>query len=156
MWTRSTRFRRIINSETLKLNSLLQNLCDTRLDPVFPEAIPWQRWIAQHKAAVYNIQLDRITAAALVPGRTGADATPSGGAVHRHAALLRLRSQFLQAPEGAGLDHQPRPFVVIKVADEFRAKTTRPNQLGQTDFIYLKVIGWGWFYLSTILDDFSR
>ena len=21
---------------------------------------------------------------------------------------------------------------------------------------YLKVIGWGWFYLSTILDDYSR
>src|SRR5210317_976521 len=46
--------------------------------------------------------------------------------------------------------------VVICAADEFRDKTTRPNELWQTDFTYLKVIGWGWFYLSTILDDFSR
>ena len=44
-------------------------------------------------------------------------------------------------------------YIVMKAADEFKDKTTAPNQLWQSDF---KVIGWGWFYLSTILDDFSR
>ena len=47
-------------------------------------------------------------------------------------------------------------FVVIKAANEFKDKTTRPNEMWQTDFTYLKIIGWGWYYLSTILDDYSR
>ncbi|MEJ2331025.1 MAG: IS3 family transposase [Gammaproteobacteria bacterium] len=47
-------------------------------------------------------------------------------------------------------------FILMKAADTFQHPTTAPNQLWQTDFTYLKVIGWGWFYLSTVLDDHSR
>lgn len=47
-------------------------------------------------------------------------------------------------------------FIVMQAADKFSQPTTRVNQLWQTDFTYLKVIGWGWFYLSTVLDDYSR
>ncbi len=46
--------------------------------------------------------------------------------------------------------------IVMKAANEFRDEITRLNELWQVDFTYLKVLGWGWFYLSAILDDYSR
>src|SRR3546814_152258 len=39
---------------------------------------------------------------------------------------------------------------------QLHTKTTRPNEMWKTDFTYFKIIGWGWMYLSTVLDDFSR
>jgi putative transposase len=51
----------------------------------------------------------------------------------------------------------PSPaFIVLAAAKRFPHPTQRPNELWQTDFTYLRVVGWGWYYLSTVLDDFSR
>jgi len=46
--------------------------------------------------------------------------------------------------------------ILVKAANEFKDKTTRIHQMWQTDFTYFKVEGWGWFYLSSIMDDYSR
>ena len=44
-------------------------------------------------------------------------------------------------------------FIVMKAADEFKDKTTAPDQLWQTDFTYLKVTGWGWFSVDGATQD---
>ena len=44
----------------------------------------------------------------------------------------------------------------MSASDSFQDKTTSVNQMWQTDFTYFKIVGWGWYYLSTILDDYSR
>jgi len=47
-------------------------------------------------------------------------------------------------------------FIVLAAGKTFQHPTHRPNELWQTDFTYLHVVGWGWYYLSTVLDDYSR
>jgi putative transposase len=41
-------------------------------------------------------------------------------------------------------------------ADEFHTKTTRPHQMWATDASYFKIVGWGYYYLVTVMDDYSR
>ena len=47
-------------------------------------------------------------------------------------------------------------YIVMSAADEFKHKTKCVHELWQTDFTYFKIVDWGWYYLSTVLDDYSR
>ena len=47
-------------------------------------------------------------------------------------------------------------YILLQAGDRFQQPTHRRNELWQTDFTYLPVVGWGWYYLSTVLDDYSR
>jgi len=47
-------------------------------------------------------------------------------------------------------------YVVLKASDKFQNPTKGVNELWQTDFTWFKVTGWGWYYLSTVMDDYSR
>jgi len=47
-------------------------------------------------------------------------------------------------------------YVLMSASDAFQHPTTRVHEMWQTDFTYFRIIGWGWYYLSTVLDDFSR
>ncbi len=44
----------------------------------------------------------------------------------------------------------------IMAAKEFHIKTTRPHQMWATDASYFRVVGWGYYYLVTVMDDYSR
>ena len=46
--------------------------------------------------------------------------------------------------------------MLMSASDRFKHPTKRVHEMWQTDFTYLRVIGWGWYYLSTVMDDFSR
>ncbi len=51
---------------------------------------------------------------------------------------------------------KPVEIVGFKAAKEYRRKTKRPNELWASDCCHLRVIDWGWYYLETVMDDFSR
>ena len=44
----------------------------------------------------------------------------------------------------------------FKAGKEYHRKTKRPNELWATDCSHIKVFDWGWYYLVTVMDDYSR
>jgi len=98
----------------------------------------WNRIPDDVRERIVNLALDE---SALSPRELAVRFTDTEGYFVSEASVYRL----LKAHD---LIASPA-FVVMKAADEFKDKTTAPNQLWQTDFTYLKVIGWGWFAATT-------
>ena len=65
----------------------------------------------------------------------------------------RILETALLFPEWSPREVQALSF---PAESEYRIKTTRINQQWQTDATYLLVKNWGWYYLISVLDDFSR
>ena len=105
----------------------------------------WNKIPDEIETAIVNLALEEPD---LSPRELAVNFTDTKRSFVSEATVYRLLKDH-------GLITSPA-FILMKAADRFANPTTAPNQLWQTDFTYLKVIGWGWFYLSTVLDDFSR
>ena len=105
----------------------------------------WKRIPQAVRDSVIPLALDEP---AVSPRELAARLTETKSYFISEASVYRLLKRH-------GLIASPA-FIVIKAAASFKDKTTAPNRLWQTDFTCLKVIGWGWFHLSSVLDDLSR
>jgi len=105
----------------------------------------WNRIPEEERQRVVEVALDNPE---LTPRELAWHVTDTEGTFISESSVYRIL-------KAKNLVTSPN-FIVLSAADEFEYKPKRVNELWQTDFTYLKVIGWGWFYLSTILDDYSR
>ena len=51
---------------------------------------------------------------------------------------------------------QTPDYEVLEAYDKFPRPTEHINELWQTDFTYFKIVHFGWYYLATVIDDYSR
>ena len=49
-----------------------------------------------------------------------------------------------------------RPEMRLAAGKEYHRKTTGPHQMWATDASYFRVVGCGYYYLVTVMDDYSR
>jgi len=105
----------------------------------------WNKIPDSHKQKVVELALEIPE---LSPRELACHITDNRGFFISESSVYRILKQ-------RGLITSPA-HLLMRADSEFKDKTTRVNQMWQTDFTYFKIIGWGWYYLSTVLDDYSR
>ena len=107
--------------------------------------LTWNQIPQEHRNAIIVLALERP---ALSPREIAVSYTDEQAYFVSESTVYRLL-------KAQGLITTPA-YILMQASDKFQSPTTRVNEMWQTDFTYFKIIGWGWYYLSTILDDYSR
>jgi len=105
----------------------------------------WNKIPQEEKEKVVSIALNKPDK---TPRELAWEITDQEGYYISESSVYRILKSY---------DLIPSPsYIVMMASDKFKHPTKRVNELWQTDFTYLKVIGWGWYYFGSILDDHSR
>ena len=107
--------------------------------------VAWNQIPLDHRDAIIELALDKPE---LSPRELAARYTDQQAYFVSESTVYRL----LKAQD---LITSPA-YILMRASDQFQHPSKAVNELWQTDFTYFKIIGWGWYYLSTILDDYSR
>lgn len=84
----------------------------------------------------------------LTPREVATHVTDNDGMFISESSVFRILKDFdlVTSPD----------YIVLSAKNKFDRPTERVHELWQTDFTYLFVTAWGWYYLLTVLDDYSR
>jgi len=105
----------------------------------------WNKISDQQRKEVVEVALDQT---ALSPREIAHYITDNRGWFVSESSVYRILKK-------RGLITSPA-WILMQAADEYKDKTSYVHQQWQTDFTYFKIIAWGWYFLSTVLDDYSR
>lgn len=109
-----------------------------------PEAV-WNKISAEHRQSIIDFALDKPD---LSPRELATSYTDDKSYFVSESSVYRLLKEqdLITSPA----------YILMQASDKFQSPTVRVNEMWQTDFTYFKIINWGWYYLSTVLDDYSR